>query len=112
VPILCPYCKQQVLILSKEYNKSLQLLNMYRIVTFNKAKRRQVLPIFYMPPDNKKEPKCKECVNGYITNQTIYEYLYITPESTLESLKKNHTYSTEEILISLILEGINQLLIF
>jgi hypothetical protein len=78
---------------------------MYRLVTFNKAKRRQNLPIFYMPPDNKKEPKCKECVNGYISNTTIYEYLFITPESTLESLKKNHTYSTQETLISLIFEG-------
>lgn len=103
VPILCPYCKNQVLIHETD-NRALKLYHLYRIVTLSKAKRRQVLPIVCMPPENTKE-KCPHCVNGYIKNYTIYEYLYINPDDTLEKLRKEHTYTTEETLLSLIMEG-------
>jgi type II secretory ATPase GspE/PulE/Tfp pilus assembly ATPase PilB-like protein len=103
VPILCPHCKQQVVLYGQTDNRALKLLNLYRIVTFPKCKRRQVLPVVCMPPSSGE--KCPHCVNGYIRNHTIYEYLYVTPESTMESLRKNHTYTTEETLIALILEG-------
>jgi hypothetical protein len=55
-----------------------------------------------MPPDSKSE-KCPHCVNGYSSNHTIYEYLYIDPDTvdSLEKLRKDHTYTTEETLLSL-----------
>jgi len=111
VPILCPHCKQQMVMYGKSSNRALQLLNLYRIVTFNKSHRRQVLPVVCFPPDSESEQagkerkKCPHCVNGYIGNHTIYEYLYITPNSDMEKLRQNHTYTTEETLIGLILEG-------
>lgn len=103
VPILCPHCKKRVL-LHETDNRALKLFKLYKIVTLSKAKRRQVVPMLCMPPENPKE-KCPHCVNGYIRNHTIYEYLYITPETTLEQLRKEHTYTTEETLLSLIMEG-------
>jgi type II secretory ATPase GspE/PulE/Tfp pilus assembly ATPase PilB-like protein len=103
VPILCSYCKIQV-VLHETDNRALKLYNLYRIVSLSKSKRRQVMPILCMPPENPKE-KCTHCVNGYIRNHTIYEYLYITPETSLEELRRTHTYTTEETLLSLIMEG-------
>lgn len=113
VPILCPHCKEQLVMYGKTENRALQLLNLYRIVTFNKSQRRQTLPVVCMPPDvdkkrsehNVERKTCPHCVNGYIGNHTIYEYLYITPNSDMESLRKNHTYTTEETLLGLIQEG-------
>jgi len=120
VPLLCPHCKRQMVMYGKSDNRALQLLNIYRIVSFNKSHRRQVLPVVCMPPDpndsssssadgnNKSKDSgktCPHCINGYLGNHTIYEYLYITPNSDMEKLRQNHTYTTEETLIALIQEG-------
>jgi type II secretory ATPase GspE/PulE/Tfp pilus assembly ATPase PilB-like protein len=111
VPILCPHCKRQMVMYGKTDNRALQLFNLYRVVTTSKSSRRQVMPIICMPPERSKgeeeedKQTCPHCVNGYVRNHTIYEYLYITPESDMEKLRQNHTYTTEETLISLIQEG-------
>lgn len=126
VPILCSHCKKPVFLQTKKegldmiheenedkvqaqnQKRVLQLLQHYRAVTLSKHLRKQALPVVYMPPSpeqQKKEGTCKQCVNGYSHNYTIYEYLYITPDSDLDKLRKEHTYTTEETLISLILEG-------
>jgi type II secretory ATPase GspE/PulE/Tfp pilus assembly ATPase PilB-like protein len=113
VPILCPHCKRQMVMYGRTQNRALQLFNLYRIVSTEKHNRRQVMPIVCMPPENKQDDQnsgekaksCPHCVNGYIRNHTIYEYLYITPESDMEKLRETHTYTTEETLISLIMEG-------
>ncbi|KAL0482894.1 type II secretion system protein E [Acrasis kona] len=108
VPILCPHCKKQMVMYGKSQNRAMQLFNLYRIVSSSKSERRQVTPIVCMPPDKKNDGEsksCPHCVNGYIRNHTIYEYLYITPESDMDKLRQTHTYTTEETLISLIQEG-------
>ncbi|KAL9643975.1 hypothetical protein ABK040_005443 [Willaertia magna] len=107
VPILCPHCKRQVMIYGKTDNRALKLFNMYRIVTTEKVNRRKEFPVLCMPPEPSKDKKdsCPHCINGYIRNHTIYEFLYITPESDLETLRKKHTYTTEETLLSLIMQG-------
>jgi type II secretory ATPase GspE/PulE/Tfp pilus assembly ATPase PilB-like protein len=113
VPILCPHCKRQMVMYGRTQNRALQLFNLYRIVSTSKSNRRQVMPVVCMPPEQSKgdetsgeRPRsCPHCVNGYIRNHTIYEYLYITPESDMDKLRENHTYTTEETLISLIMEG-------
>ena len=108
VPILCPHCKRQMVIYGKTDNRALKLLSMYRVVTTEKVNRRTELPIICLPPDPTSKSKagtCPHCVNGYISNHTIYEFLYITPESDMETLRKKHTYTTEETLLSLVMRG-------
>lgn len=105
VPILCPHCKKQMVMYGRTQNRALQLFNLYRIVTTPKSQRRQVMPIVCMPSEKEKNESCPHCVNGYIRNHTIYEYLYITPETDMDKLRQTHTYTTEETLIALILEG-------
>eukprot|EP01080_Neovahlkampfia_damariscottae_P005460 gene5460-9278_t len=106
IPLLCSECKKQMILYGETNSRALQLYNLYRIVTLSKAKRRQILPVVCMPPDSNSE-KCPHCVNGYSSNYTIYEYLYIDPDTvdSLEQLRKDHTYTTEETLLSLIMEG-------
>ncbi|KAF0981805.1 hypothetical protein FDP41_012462 [Naegleria fowleri] len=107
VPILCPHCKQRMVIYGKTDNRALKLLTMYRVVTTEKVNRRKEVPVVCMPPEpsKNKADTCPHCVNGYISNHTIYEFLYITPESDMETLRKKHTYTTEETLLSLIMQG-------
>lgn len=120
VPILCNKCKKPVLLQQagandqedlhavKQQQRVLYLLKLFRSVTLSKHLRRQAVPTVYVPPTQeqvKKEGRCPHCVNGYTYNYTIYEYLYVTPDSDIEQLRRDHTYTTEETLISLILEG-------
>ena len=127
VPILCSKCKKTVYLQGKIQDRSfsgspplvslcggvvglmclpsacraLRLFFLYRLVTLGRDKRRQAPPRVCVPGDSQ---NCS-CSGGYSHTHTIYEFLHIHPGDTLESLREHHTYSTEETLLSLIMQG-------
>jgi hypothetical protein len=103
VPILCDRCKRTVLLDSETGSRALRLLALYRVAALISAERRKERPVICVPPPTG-TVQCT-CNGGYTHNHTIYEILRIDPEDDLESLKRRHTFTAEETLLSLVLQG-------
>eukprot|EP00698_Gefionella_okellyi_P000853 TRINITY_DN10745_c0_g1_i1.p1 TRINITY_DN10745_c0_g1~~TRINITY_DN10745_c0_g1_i1.p1 ORF type:complete len:355 (-),score=72.39 TRINITY_DN10745_c0_g1_i1:268-1332(-) len=103
VPILCNKCKIRVLVTNLLHARAMRLMTMYMAVSLSRFERRKDRPTVFMPPPAG-SVKC-DCNGGYTHYHTIFEFLHIDENDTMESLRARHTYSTEETLISLIMQG-------
>ncbi|KAF0852419.1 mitochondrial Type II secretion system (T2SS) E-like protein (GspE) [Andalucia godoyi] len=106
LPILCPHCKRRVVLDSSMLDsRALSLFNVYRMAALDRSERLKVLPFVCFPGSPADIKNCSKCTNGYAGNYTIYEYLKISPEDDIETLRSRHLYTTEEHLMDLILRG-------
>jgi hypothetical protein len=78
---------------------------LYRAVALSKAVRNRLPPIAYVVGSPQDIKRCGKCTGGHRGVHTMYEYLHITPEDTLESLRARHVAGHQEELLSLVLEG-------